>query len=67
MRREHRFPHLKPDVLVDEFLNIAPHSGVRGDDLPQVEFIEGGRLPCVVQAHDHDLVLLCREKHEPEP
>ena len=61
-----KFAHLEADILVDEFLDVASDGGVSGDDFSEVELVERGRLASVVQADDHDLVLLRRKKHEPE-
>lgn len=58
---------LEAYILEDDLLDVAADGGRGGDRLAEVELVERGGLPGVVEPHDHDLVLLGREHEKPHP
>lgn len=56
---------LEAKVLEDDLLDVAADGGRGGDGLAEVELVERGGLPRVVEPHDDELVLPRREHEEP--
>ena len=53
-----KVPDLQLEILVRNFLNITPNSGLRDNNLVESKFIEDSCLPSVVHPDNDDLVLL---------
>ena len=51
-------PDLQLKILVGNFFNVTPDSGLCDDDLIEREFIENSCLSCVIHTHNDNLVLL---------
>ena len=50
-------PHLKCEILMLDLLHIAANGGCGHHGLPQVQAVQHRGLPCIVQPHQHKLVL----------
>mmetsp|Transcript_19604 Transcript_19604/g.57866 ORF Transcript_19604/g.57866 Transcript_19604/m.57866 type:complete len:241 (-) Transcript_19604:80-802(-) len=59
-------PHLESYVSVHHLLHIAPNCRLRLDHVAEVELVKDCRLPRVVEADHHDLVLLVAHEARPE-